>query len=55
MAHRILIARTHNLSPFVKDGIKKYIVNRNQKAVNDKNTGTKAAANYSFTVMPGKS
>ena len=46
---------TPNQSPFVKDGINNYIVHGKQEAVNPDNTGTKAAANYSLTVGPGKS
>jgi Mannosylglycerate hydrolase MGH1-like glycoside hydrolase domain len=46
---------TPNQSPFVKDGINEYIVHGNKEAVNPKNSGTKAAADYSQTVKPGKS
>jgi hypothetical protein len=46
---------TSNQSPFVKDGINNCIVHGRREAVNPKNTGTKAAADYSLTVEPGKS
>jgi hypothetical protein len=46
---------TPNQSPFVKDGINNYIVHGSKEAVNPKNTGTKAAADYSHTIKPGKS
>ena len=42
-----------NASPHVKDGINDYIVHGVQDAINPKQTGTKAAANYSFTLQPG--
>jgi hypothetical protein len=45
---------TANGTPFVKDGINNYIVHGNQYAVNPKNTGTKAAADYPVTIKPGK-
>jgi len=44
-----------NPTPFVKDGINNYIVHGNQEAVNPNNNGTKAAANYSIAIEPGKS
>jgi hypothetical protein len=46
---------TPNQVPFVKDGINNYIVHGNSEAVNANNNGTKAAANYSVTIEPGKS
>ncbi len=46
---------TPNQVPFVKDGINNYIVYGNNEAVNANNNGTKAAANYSVTIEPGKS
>ena len=46
---------TPNPSPFVKDGINEYIVHGKKGAVNPKCAGTKAAANYSLTIKPGKS
>ena len=46
---------TPNQTPFVKDGINNYIVHSDLAAVNPKNTGTKAAADYSLTIKPGKS
>lgn len=46
---------TPNLTSFVKDGINNCIVHGNQAAINPNNTGTKAAANYSVTIKPGKS
>jgi hypothetical protein len=44
-----------NCSPYVKDGFHNYIVHGNKEAVNPMHTGTKAAADYSLTVEPGKS
>jgi hypothetical protein len=46
---------TPNRSPNVKDGINNYIVNGKREGINPNNIGTKAAANYSITVEPGKS
>jgi len=46
---------TPNQVPFVKDGINNCIVHGNNEAVNANNNGTKAAANYSVTIEPGKS
>jgi hypothetical protein len=46
---------TANRNPFVKDGINNYIVHGSKGSVNSENTGTKAAADYSLTVNPGKS
>ena len=43
-----------NPHPFVKDGINNYLIHGRREAVNPKNTGTKAAADYSVTVKPGK-
>ncbi len=50
-----IIFGTDNQSLYVKDGINNCIVNGREEAVNPNNTGTKAAANYSFNVKPGKS
>jgi hypothetical protein len=44
-----------NLTPYVKDGINDYIVNKDSKAVNPANVGTKVAANYQFTIPPKES
>ncbi len=43
-----------NLTPFVKDGINEYIVNKVNSAVNPVHVGTKVAANYSLTVAAKK-
>jgi hypothetical protein len=43
-----------NHSPFVKDGIHQYVVNGNRGAVNPKQSGTKAAAQYQLNVGAGK-
>jgi hypothetical protein len=43
-----------NRTPFVKDGINQFIVQGQAKAVNPKQTGTKAAAHYRVTVPAGK-
>jgi hypothetical protein len=42
-----------NVTPYVKDGINDYIVHRLQSAVNPQSLGTKAAAVYHLTLMPG--
>ncbi len=39
-----------NLTPYVKDGINNYIVNKDTKAVNPAKVGTKTSANYQFTI-----
>jgi len=49
------LSGTPNRTPFVKDGIGRYIVHGQQDAVNPQQTGTKAAARYHLTVPPGKS
>ncbi len=43
-----------NVSPHVKDSINDYIVNGAHEAVNPKQVGTKAAANYWLTIEPGE-
>ncbi len=43
-----------NRTPFVKDGINRFLVNGENGAVNSDKTGTKAAAHYRLTVAPGK-
>jgi Glycosyl hydrolase family 63 C-terminal domain len=45
---------TSNPSPYVKDGINDYVVNRNHDAVNPENVGTKSAVHYPLTVEPGE-
>ena len=42
-----------NVTPYVKDGINDYIVHHLQSAVNPQGLGTKAAALYHLTLMPG--
>jgi len=42
-----------NQTPFVKDGINNYIVQRQKSAVNPEGHGTKAAAHYEMTIGPG--
>ncbi|MEZ5425274.1 MAG: hypothetical protein R2747_03315 [Pyrinomonadaceae bacterium] len=44
-----------NKSKFVKDGINDFLVEKNEKAVNPANEGTKASALYSMTIPPGES
>ena len=41
---------THNVSPYVKDGINNYVVNANANSVNADKTGTKSAAHYQLNV-----
>jgi len=43
-----------NPQPYVKDAFHEYVVHGNKKAVNPKQTGTKAAARYTLTVPAGK-
>ncbi len=43
-----------NRTPFVKDGINRFIVRGQTGAVNPDKIGTKAAAHYRLTVPPGK-
>ena len=44
-----------NASPYVKDGINNYVVQREQAAVNPDHQGTKGAAHYRQMVGPGQS
>ncbi|BCM91582.1 hypothetical protein IAD21_03457 [Abditibacteriota bacterium] len=44
-----------NPSPYVKDGIGRYIVNGEKTAVSSRQMGTKAAAHYTFSVEGGQS
>ena len=46
---------TPNESPYVKDGIGRYIVAGESDAVNPSKSGTKCAAQYSLDVAPGES
>src|SRR4030095_1819643 len=43
-----------NASPYVKDGIEQAVVHQNSAAVNPSGVGTKAAAHYPLTVVPGE-
>src|SRR5262249_23564798 len=43
-----------NSSPYVKDGIHRYIVGGERGAVNPEQTGTKAALHYQKTLRPGE-
>jgi hypothetical protein len=43
-----------NRTPFVKDGINRFLVHGQKDAVNPEQTGTKVAAHYRLTVPPGK-
>ncbi|MGI5515946.1 MGH1-like glycoside hydrolase domain-containing protein [Streptomyces sp. CA-106131] len=44
-----------NVSPYVKDGIDRYVVHGEKEAVNPAQTGTKAAVHHVLTVPPGGS
>ncbi|GGY99221.1 MGH1-like glycoside hydrolase domain-containing protein [Streptomyces poonensis] len=46
---------TPNPSPYVKDGIGRYVVDGETAAVNPERTGTKAVADHTLTVAPGGS
>lgn len=41
-----------NASPFVKDGIERFIVNGEKEAINSKLEGTKAALHYTLSIPP---
>ena len=41
-----------NISPFVKDGIEDFVVNKKRNTVNPAQFGTKAAAHYVFDIAP---
>ena len=43
-----------NCSPYVKDGIGEYIVNRQQQAINPQQKGTKASAYYLLSLAAGE-
>jgi hypothetical protein len=45
---------TANQSPYVKDGINKYVVEGKKSAVNSEKTGTKSAAHYQLNVGAGQ-
>ncbi|WP_353946179.1 glucosidase [Streptomyces sp. HUAS MG91] len=47
--------QTPNASPYVKDGINRYVVEGEGTAVNPAREGTKAAAHYTVVVPPGGS
>ena len=49
-----LFPGTPNPAPFQKDGIGRYVVNRERTAVNPAGTGTKAAFYYLRTLAPGE-
>ncbi len=42
-----------NRTPYVKDGINNYVVNKRREAVNPAGQGTKCAAHYKLSVPPG--
>ena len=46
---------TRNPTPFVKDGIDRYVVQGRRDAVNPEKKGTKVAAQHALTVGPGES
>jgi len=46
---------SENRTPYVKDGINHYVVQRNHGAVNPEKSGTKAAALYNLRITPGAS
>jgi hypothetical protein len=43
-----------NRTPFVKDGINNFVVHGQTDAINPQKSGTKAAAHYRLTILPGK-
>src|SRR4029079_3424396 len=44
---------TPNASPYVKDGINDYVIQRQRSAVNPNQTGAKAAAHYELRIAVG--
>ncbi len=44
-----------NESPFAKDGVNDFVVNKKETAVNPQKAGTKAAAHYVFDIAPQQS
>jgi hypothetical protein len=44
-----------NSTPYVKDGINNYVVNKDQNAVNPAQAGTKVSANYQLTIPANQS
>lgn len=49
------LSGTENASPYVKDGINNFVVNGQADAVNPAKTGTKVAADYVLSILPGES
>jgi Glycosyl hydrolase family 63 C-terminal domain len=45
---------TKNTSPFVKDGIDRYVIHKEESAVNSEQVGTKAAGYYLLTIGAGQ-
>ena len=50
-----LLFGQENASPYVKDGINNYVVNRNKDAINPDKIGTKFAPHYKLSIPPGES
>ena len=48
------VFRLPNRTPFVKDGINNFVVQRQQNAINPENKGTKASAHYQLEVNSGQ-
>lgn len=46
--------KTPNASLYTKDGFHRYIVNKEQEAINPHNQGTKSAAHYQAILQPGE-
>ena len=43
-----------SVTPFVKDGFHRYLINREQGCINPDRAGTKFAAHYTFNLQPGQ-
>jgi hypothetical protein len=43
-----------SVTPFVKDGFHRYLINREQGCINPDRAGTKFAAHYTFNLQPGE-
>ncbi len=50
-----LLWKQTNPTPYVKDAFHRFLVSNERDAVNPARTGTKAAAHYSFSILPGAS
>ena len=54
-SNRALLWGVENVTPYVKDGFHRHLVDREANAVDPAQTGTKAAALHTLTLAPGES